>query len=115
MNEPCTIAPGEQIPKGLACRLAAHYSKSVTDDLARFYWTGQVHSHGGDGVRRAYRVGQHTVDAKGKNDPQAVAAELRALANYLDDHAGQHAQPGWLDYGLSYQIEWDCTVPWSWR
>lgn len=117
-----TIGSHELIPDGLACRLAAHYAKSVQDNLARFYWTGWV-GHDGEPIRKAYLQRQYQLDSRDRHDPQAIAAELRALAGYFDHHHARRQErylPETPETWLPRSAQWiadfnNLIVPWAWR
>ena len=111
--------PGIRIHKGLARRLAAHYGTGVASELARFYWTGEVPAGAWQRLQREYeKPGYDTSrnDSRGRNDPQAVLAETRALIHYLKCCDGQRAVPNWLDSSREEQWHYlNGIVPWAWR
>lgn len=107
-----TIAPNQQIPDGLACRLALHFAQTANDPLAQFYWTGTVLP----GIARHVEGGDTLIDSRGRRDSHAAAAEKRALISYFQAHADQGRVKGWLERRNAQWLEdyHELVVPWSW-
>lgn len=107
-----TITPGQLLPDGLARRLAGYYAADATGPLANLYWTGRVLP--GTGYRvAALDASRIDRDSRGNRDPQAIAAELRALAHYCRHHEWRGEVPGWRDWDPDNG--YDHVVPWVWR
>lgn len=67
----------------------------------------------GTGNRVARLRPEDPADSRGNLDPQAVAAELRALSHYCQHHDGRGEVAGWRDWNPDNGH--DHVVPWAWR
>ncbi len=108
------VEPGALIPDGLAAKLAGHYSPDANGPLAVLRWTGRVLPGTAREVEHLQHRDQHTT-ARGQRDPQAVAAEMRALAHYCAVHEGRGEVHGWRDWSRTKGDEAAMVVPWAWR
>ena len=109
-----TLEPGALLPDALAAKLAGHYSPDANGPLATLRWTGRVLPGTAREVEHLQHRGQHTT-ASGQRDPQAVAAEMRALAHYARVHAGRGEVDGWRDWTPAKGDEAAMVVPGAWR
>ena len=109
-----TLEPGALLPDALAAKLAGHYSPDANGPLATLRWTGRVLPGTAREVEHLQHRGQHTT-ANGQRDPQAVAAEMRALAHYARVHEGRGEVPGWRDWDPFKAAAATLVVPWAWR
>ncbi len=107
-----TLEPGALLPDALAALLAGHYAPSANHRLACLRWTGAVAPCTAATVRN---LSSRKRTASGTRDPQAVAAELRALAHYCEVHANRGDVDGWREWTREKEAERAMVVPWAWR
>lgn len=122
-----TIAPGDPIPDALARRLASHYALEPHDGLTRLYYTGAIlPGTTGRIARMRHPELRPKFDSHGRQDPNAVEAELRALEDYCQRNSAQiHPREDWHGppVGTPERHEWvaqhtadsNLVVPWAWR
>lgn len=109
-----TLEPGALLPDALAARLAGHYAPNATCGLAVLHWTGRVSLGMAREVVQRW-IGAPGSTANGQCDPNAVAAELRALEHYCRVHEGRGEVDGWRDWDPFKAAAATLVVPWSWR
>ena len=107
-----TLEPGALLPDALAARLACHYTPTTGGRLALLCATGRVVPGLAASIAR---MPAPPLTVRGQRDPQAVAAELRALAHYCRVHEGRGEVAGWRDWTPAKGDEAAMVVPWAWR